>query len=179
MDANPALSIEVEVNNRASSLDKRDADVAVRMFRPQQPDLIARHLLDIPLGFYASTGYLARHGTPTTPEALLRHRLLGYDRDKQFENGAAELGWTLRNEDFYFRSDCMPMHLEMARHDGGIVATHRQVASMHGLVPIAAGITLPDLPLYLCCHRDVRHNRRIRLLVDFLAENLGHSLPAP
>ncbi len=172
MAENPALSVEVEVSNQASSLDKRDADVAVRMFRPRQPDLIAKHLTEIPLGFYASTGYLRRHGSPTTPEALLRHRLLGYDRDKQFEQGAAELGWTLRNEDFFFRSDFMPLHIETARHDGGIVATHRWLGESLQLSQVEPGITLPDLPIYLCCHRDVRHNRRIRLLMDFLSERL-------
>lgn len=172
MDANPALSVEIEVSNRATSLDKRDADIAIRMFPPQQPDLIARHLFDIPLGFYASARYFTKHGNPTTAEELFKHRLLGYDRDKQFENGAAQLGWPLRNEDFYFRTDCMPLHLEMARNGGGIVGTHRQLAESFGLVPINVGINLPHLPLYLCCHRDVKHNRRIRLLMDFLAERL-------
>ncbi|WP_127559375.1 LysR family transcriptional regulator [Saccharospirillum alexandrii] len=172
MDANPALSVEVEVTNKATSLDKRDADVAIRMFPPQQPDLIARHLFDIPLGFYASARYFAKHGNPTTAEALFQHRLLGYDRDKQFENGAAELGWPVRNEDFYFRTDNMALHLEMARHGGGIVGTHQQLAASLGLVSVEVEITLPKLPLYLCCHRDVKHNRRIRLLMDFLAEHL-------
>ncbi|HET8903036.1 MAG TPA: LysR family transcriptional regulator [Saccharospirillum sp.] len=172
MDANPALSVEVEVTNKATSLDKRDADIAIRMFAPQQPDLVARHLFDIPLGFYASTGYLARHGNPSTAEELFKHRLLGYDRDKQFEQGAASLGWQVRNEDFYFRTDSMPLHLEMARNGGGIVGTHRQLAAHFGLVPIGVDVLLPNLPLYLCCHRDVKHNRRIRLLMDFLAERL-------
>lgn len=172
LDANPALSVEIEVTNKATSLDKRDADIAIRMFAPQQPDLIARHLFDIPLGFYASDAYLAKHGNPTTLEALFKHRLLGYDRDKQFEQGAASLGWQVRNEDFYFRTDSMPLHLEMARNGGGIVGTHRQLAASFGLVPIGVEVMLPKLPLYLCCHRDVKHNRRIRLLMDFLAERL-------
>lgn len=173
MDTNPALSVEVEVTNKATSLDKRDADIAIRMFAPQQPDLIARHLFDIPLGFYASAGYLTKHGHPTSSEDLFKHRLLGYDRDKQFENGAAELGLKIRNEDFYFRTDSMPLHLEMARNGGGIVGTHRPLAESFGLVPINVDITLPQLPLYLCCHRDVKHNRRIRFLMDFLAERLN------
>lgn len=177
MDANPALSVEVDVSNKATSLDKRDADIAIRMFAPQQPDLIARHLFDIPLGFYASADYLAKHGNPTTLEALFKHRLLGYDRDKQFEQGAASFGWQVRNEDFYFRTDSMPLHLEMARNGGGIVGTHQQLAASFGLVPIGVDVMLPKLPLYLCCHRDVKHNRRIRLLMDFLAERLN-CLPA-
>lgn len=172
MDANPQLSLEIEVTNKASSLDKRDADIAIRMFPPQQLDLIARHLFDIPLGFFASADYFTKHGNPETITELFQHRVIGYDRDKQFEQGAAQLGWNLQNEDFYFRTDCMPLHIEMARQGGGIVATHQEVAESFGLVPVMADLKLPKLPIYLCCHRDVKHNRRIRLLMDFLAEHL-------
>ncbi|MFC3851724.1 LysR family transcriptional regulator [Salinispirillum marinum] len=172
MAANPQLSLEIDVTNKASSLDKRDADIAIRMFPPQQLDLIARHLFDIPLGFFASADYFAQYGNPQNAEALIQHRLLGYDRDKQFEQGAAQLGWNVRNEDFFFRTDCMPLHIEMARQGGGIVATHQEVAESFGLVPVIVDLKLPKLPVYLCCHRDVKHNRRIRLLMDFLAEHL-------
>jgi DNA-binding transcriptional LysR family regulator len=176
MDQYPQLSVEIEVSNKASSLDKRDADVAIRMFPPTQLDLITRHLFDIPLGFYASQAYLDKHGTPTTPEDLFTHRLLGYDRDKQFEHGGQAMGWSIRNEDFKFRSDFMPMHLATAKAGGGIVGTHSALCEQHGLVPIDVGITLPSLPVYLVCHRDVQHNQRIRVMMDFLAERLETAL---
>lgn len=173
LDSYPQLSVEIDVSNRASSLDKRDADVAIRMFPPTQLDLVTRHLFDIPLGFYASQEYLDKHGAPSTPEDLFEHRLMGYDRDKQFEDGGRALGWSLKNEDFYFRTDFMPMHLETAIHGGGIVGTHKALCEHAGLVAIDVGIPLPSLPIYLVCHRDVQHNRRIRVLMDFLAEQLS------
>lgn len=172
MDSYPELSVEIDVSNRASSLDKRDADVAIRMFPPTQLDLIARRLFDLPLGFYASRGYLEKHGTPESPEQLFQHRLLGYDRDKQFEDGARQMNWALKNEDFRFRTDFMPLHLEVARCGGGIVATHQTLCESVGLVPVNIGIELPKLPIYLVCHRDVQHNKAIRVLMDFLSEHL-------
>jgi DNA-binding transcriptional LysR family regulator len=175
-DTYPDLSVELDVSNRASSLDKRDADVAIRMFPPTQLDLIAKHLFDIPLGFYASQHYLDKHGTPSTPEDLLGHRLLGYDRDKQFENGSRELGWNLRNEDFKFRTDFMPVHLEVAAQGGGIVGTHRVLCEQRGMTYIDVGIELPSLPIYLVCHRDVQHNKRIRVMMDYLTEHLNQDI---
>jgi DNA-binding transcriptional LysR family regulator len=176
MDQFPQLSVEIDVSNRASSLDKRDADVAIRMFPPTQLDLISRHLFDIPLGFYASQTYLDKHGTPTSPQDLFAHRLLGYDRDKQFEHGAQALGWEIRNEEFKFRSDFMPMHMATAKAGGGIVATHKAICEQQGLVPIDVDINLPSLPIYLVCHRDVQHNKRIRVMMDFLANRLETAL---
>lgn len=173
MARNPALSLEVVVSNQATSLDKRDADVAIRMFAPAQQDLIARRLGELPLGFFASSEYLRRWGVPASPEELLQHRLLGYDRDKQLEQASAQLGWPLKNEDFLLRTDFQPLHLELARHHGGILVTHKVLGQRFELQPIDVGLTLPRLPVYLCCHRDVQHNRRIRLLMDYLAEQLS------
>ncbi|WP_086481920.1 LysR family transcriptional regulator [Oceanospirillum sanctuarii] len=172
MAQNPELSVEVVASNQATSLDKRDADVAIRMFAPQQQDLVARRLGEVSLGFFASKAYLDQYGVPDCPEALLKHRLLGYDRDKQLEQGSAQLGWPLKNEDFLLRTDFQPLHLELARYDGGILISHKTLAARFELLALDVGLTLPALPVYLCCHRDVQHNRRIRLLMDFLAEHL-------
>ncbi len=172
MDTYPEVSLEVEVSNQVSSLDKRDADVAIRMFPPTQQDLICRRLFDIPLGFFASSDYLRVNGTPDTAPALFQHRIIGYDRDRQFEKGGQELGWQIRNEQFLFRTDFMPMHLELARNHGGIVVSHKHLCEAFGLQEIKVGIDIPKLPLYLACHRDVQHNKKIRVLMDFLAEHL-------
>jgi DNA-binding transcriptional LysR family regulator len=172
----PLLQVEIEVSNAASNLDKRDADIAIRMFPPTQLDLIARHLFDLPLGFYASKEYLDRHGYPKNLDDLLQHRLLGYDRDKQFEEGGHSLGWDISNEDFMFRCDFMPLHLELAKRGGGIVVTHAALCEAYNLIPIEVGIDLPLLPIFLVCHRDVQHNKRIRVVMDFLAQNLEGAL---
>lgn len=173
----PDISLEIDVNNRAANIDKRDSDVAIRMFKPTQLDLVVRHLFDISLGFYASQSYLDHHGVPETSEDLFNnHRVLGYDRDTQFEQGAQKFNYNLRNEDFLFRTDFMPLQFETARHGGGIVVTHDTLCQSAGLVNINTDITLPLLPVYLVCHKDVQHNNRIRAMMDFLAEHLPQAL---
>lgn len=173
MQAYPQVSVEIEVSNRASNLDKRDADVAVRMFAPTQLDLICRHIFDIPLGFYASKQYLAQHGWPSGPSDLFAHRVLGYDRDPQFEDGGQQLGIPIKNEQFMLRTDFMPLHLELAKHHAGIVVSHKPVCEQAGLIEVCSELKLPALPIYLVCHRDVQHNKKIRVLMDFLAERLA------
>ena len=168
----PRLQVQVVVTNQITSLDKRDADIAIRMVRPQQQDLVMKHLCDIELGAYASDCYLKTAGCPTTPEEFSQHRLLGFDRDTQLEEGAAALGWSIKNEELYFRTDNMPLMIELASNGGGIVFTHSEVAEKVKLIPIDCGIEIPPLPVYLTCHRDVQHNQKIRSLMDFLADNL-------
>ncbi|CAG8998765.1 MAG: HTH-type transcriptional regulator HdfR [Candidatus Celerinatantimonas neptuna] len=172
----PDIYVEIEVNNHASNIDKRDTDIAVRMFQPTQTDLVARHLFDISLGLYASQRYLASVTLPKTPEDLFKLRVLGYDRDPQIEQGSQALGWDLHNEDFRFRCDCMPMHIELARNGGGIVITHADLAKQFQLQHIEIGFKLPKLPVFLVCHRDVQHNQKIRVMMDFLAQRLAGAL---
>lgn len=175
LDSHPNLQVQIVVTNQITSLDKRDADIAIRMHRPKQQDLVIKHLFDIELGAYASDAYLEKSGKPMTPEEFSNHRILGYDRDKQLEEGAAALGWDIKNDQLSFRTDNMPLLVELASHGGGIVFTHRDVAEKTSLKPIDCGLVIPSLPVYLACHRDVQHNNKIRGLSKFLADHLGKS----
>ncbi|GAD00710.1 LysR family transcriptional regulator [Agarivorans albus] len=172
METYSEVSLEIEVSNSASNLDKRDADVAIRMFPPTQLDLLCRKVSDIPLGFYASSEYLAKHGMPKDQTSLFSHRVLGYDRDPQFEVGARQLGMNIKNEQFLLRTDFLPLQLELAKQHAGITVTHKCLAEAAGLIEIELGFELPALPVYLVCHRDVQHNKKIRVLMDYLAEYL-------
>ncbi len=168
----PDVSVEIEVSNLATNIDKRDADVAIRMFQPTQMDLISRHLFDIPLGFYASKKYLEEHGVPRTAEELLNYDVIGYDRSLLFEEGGKDIGLNVKNENFKLRTDFSPLHLALACNDGGIVVSHKDISEAAGLLKINIDIELTPHPVYLVCHRDVQHNKRIRALMDFLAEHL-------
>ncbi|MGR5166340.1 LysR family transcriptional regulator [Vibrio astriarenae] len=175
LDSYPNLQVQVLVTNQITSLDKRDADIAIRMLRPKQQDLVMKHLFDIELGAFASEAYLTKAGTPKNPEELSNHRILGYDRDKQLEEGAASLGWDIKNDELFFRTDNMPLLVELASHGGGVVFTHQDVAEKACLKRIECGLNIPALPVYLACHRDVQHNNRIRLLMNFLTRHLGEA----
>ena len=54
----PEIQVEIDISNQSTSLHKRDADIALRMFRPTQPELIAKRLPNIELNFVASNDYL-------------------------------------------------------------------------------------------------------------------------
>lgn len=174
MQLYPEVFVEVEVTNKASSIDKRDADIAIRMFKPRQLDLIAQYLNELELGLFASKTYLRNNGTPKTVKQLFdeKHCLLGFDRDQKFIEGGRQLGFDIKNEQFSFRSDSIALQFELAKQNAGIVATHKNLAIKQGLQLLAIDIKLPSLPIYLVCHRDIHHNPRIRVMMSYLAKNL-------
>ncbi|MFT4561727.1 MAG: DNA-binding transcriptional LysR family regulator [Gammaproteobacteria bacterium] len=85
----PNVNIEIVISNLSSSLSKREADIALRMFRPTQPDFVARRLPDLEIGLFAHADYLSEHGEPTTIEEVLSCTLIGFDENRDFINSAA------------------------------------------------------------------------------------------
>jgi DNA-binding transcriptional LysR family regulator len=76
LDLYPDIRITLITTEQELDLAMREADVAIRLRTPTQPDLIQRKLFSMHFHAYASPEYLKRHGTPRTPEDLDAHRLL-------------------------------------------------------------------------------------------------------
>ncbi len=171
MAEHPDIEIEVEVSNSASNLLARDADIAIRMFRPTQNDLIARKLQDLPMGLYAHEAYVARHGTPETLQDLRQHVLVGQDRNPSLIEALDAAGLPLSPADFAFRSDSIIASISAIRAGVGIGPLHDGMAAhWSGLVRVLPDLPIPPLEVWLACHADVRHSRRIRMVMDALAD---------
>lgn len=173
MQENPGIEIELVVSNSAANLLQRDADVAIRMFRPTQNDLVARKIADLPLGFYGHHIYLSAHGEPQTLGDLRSHRLIGMDRETSLIDVGKMLGETFTHSDFAFRCDNILTHIEAIRSGFGIGVTHQGLAAhWPNVSQVLPGIPLPTLDLWIACHSEVRHNKRIRAVMDLLGEAL-------
>ncbi len=169
-EQHPHVQIELVISNQVSSLSKREADIALRMFRPSQPDLVAKRLPDMPLGFYAHRDYLQRHGIPANIEDFKNHTIIGYDENREFIEGAAQMGYTLRREDFPVRTDHLLAHMNLCRTGAGIIGTHVGLAQhWPELQRILEWVPLPALEFWIVCHSDVQFSSRIRALVQFLS----------
>jgi DNA-binding transcriptional LysR family regulator len=77
----PDIEVRLVVSTRLSNLMRREADLAVRSVRPDNPDLIARHLGRRTLGLYAAREYLEQRGRPGQHESLAGHDLVLYPRE--------------------------------------------------------------------------------------------------
>ncbi len=172
-DRYPEIEVELDISNAAANLLARDADVALRMFRPTQNDLIARKVVEIPVGFYAHRSYIASRGQPLGLEDLSEHSFIGFDRERYHIDAGKSFGLKLTPSDFSFRCDNIPAQVEATRVGMGIGILHQGLAAnMEGVERLLAEITLPPIEIWLAWHSDLRHNARIRLLVDFLADRL-------
>lgn len=169
----PEITVELVVSNAVSNLLKREADIALRMVQPDQGSVIAKRVGQVTIGTYAHRDYLRRHGMPKQPADLLAHDLISGDRDDALERGAAALGLPLPKERIVLRTDDLIAYSAAIRAGLGIGFISDYVGRADNtLVPLLPMLQIPPLPLWLVVHREIRSNRRIKAVYDFLGSHL-------
>lgn len=169
--SHPDVQVELVIDNRSADLRRREADIAVRMFQPSQPDLLARRIGQVSLGLFASESYLARCGMPAHLGDRQGHTLVGFDQDPDWAKQIADLGLTSR--DFSFRTDSLVAQVQAAVDGVGIAGTHVRIARRLGLVPVLSELPLEPLPVWLVSHAELRTSPAVRVVFDALAEALS------
>ena len=172
-EAHPELAIELVLSNRIENLLTREADIAVRMVRPDQDALVARHIGEIPLGLFARRDYLERHGAPQSLADLAQHAVIGFDRDELSVRGvAAQLGPIDRNS-FALRTDNQLAHLAAIRAGFGVGVCQVGLAKRDpSFVRVLRDQFAAKLDTWLAMHEDLKETRRCRVVFDALAEGL-------
>jgi len=172
----PDVQVDLVSSNQISNLLRREADIAIRMVRPEQGSLVARKIGDVELGAYAHRSYLSRCGTPLAPMELLQHALIGSDADTAILQGFAAMGYPAEREMFVLRSDDFIVQWQAVRAGMGIgfVADYMARTDPDVVAVLPRLLKIPPLPMWLAVHREIHTNPRIRAVYDFLADALPH-----
>lgn len=169
----PALTLELVCTNRVQDLLQREADVAVRMLAPAQEALVARHVGEVPIGLYAHRDYLARRGTPATPQELAGHSLIGFDAELPYLRAATQRYPQWRRAAFALRSDSDLAQLALLRAGAGIGVCHAALARRDkALVRVLGEHFAPALPVWITMHEDLRASARCKAVFDALVRCL-------
>lgn len=173
----PHIAIELLPSDSVENLLLREADIAVRMFRPTQLELIARKIGESPLIACAHASYLQRRGAPQTIADLAAHDLIGFDRSTQMIDVAQTLGFAMTRESFAFRTDSQTAIWQLLTAGVGIsFAQECLINTTPGMVALLPELKLPPLEVWLTTHRELFTSRRIRAIYDRLAETLPAAL---
>ena len=176
-EAEPEIEIELVASNATDNLLQREADIAVRMYRPTQSDVIARSMGAIETGVFASADYLARRGCPAHAEELLAHDVVGYDRADTVIRGFRAAGVEVDRHFVAFRSDDQVVAWRMVVEGFGIGFMQARIGEAEPRVRrILPELELPGLTMWITAHSELKTNRRIRRVYDFLGAAL-ESIP--
>jgi DNA-binding transcriptional LysR family regulator len=165
----PALCIEVLVDNRAVNLVRREADIAVRMFRPEQPDLIAKKVGTMYMGLYGSREYFARRGEPQTKEDLKDHTLVGFDESMSQRPPVQRLEAMFTRDRIVHRSTSFIGQFQATLAGIGL-GVHECISADADpqLKRVLPGDVNHPLEVWLVTHEDMRRSPRVRAVFDYL-----------
>ncbi len=172
-DRYPTIRLEMIADNTAANLVRREADIAIRMFRPNQSDLIAKRVGTIVYGLFASPEYLERHGTPTSILSLRHHYAVAADEALMDLSREA---WQRYERAFgkrriVYRSNSFLAQISAVRAGIGIgVIACNAGGDDPGLVRVLREHINFENELWLVAHAELKRNARIRAVYDFLSE---------
>ena len=170
----PGIEIELVTSNQAADLARREADIAIRNFRPKHPDLVGRKLRDSTGHFYAAPSYIEREGPFDTAEDLQRAEIFAFDRTDMMIDGLKAFGMHVRREQFPIVSANHLVQWELCKQGAGICMMMDEIGEPEPAVrKVLTSLPSLPVPMWIVCHRELRNSRRLRLVFDRLAEGLA------
>lgn len=169
----PKIQIELVVSNEVSDLRRREADIALRNFEPDQPDLIAKKIKEVPARFYATPGYLERLGKPVNIERLQHADFIAFANRNILINTLKSYGLLLSEKNFPILTENYIAHWQLVKQGLGLGIMPEEIGDADDEV-VRALDELPPLtfPIWLTTHRELRTSRRVKLVYDLLAQEL-------
>lgn len=175
----PDITLDLVASDKTENLLFGEADIAIRMYRPRQLDMVARHIGNVGLGLFGAKSYLARRGAPTS-ETLMQHDFVGYDRNEEIIRGFRAQGREVDRDFFSVRTDSQTAYWELVRAGCGL--GFGQTA--HGLADplleqVMFDIHIPPLEVWLTAHERVRRVPRVARVWEVLADRLATYCDTP
>ena len=178
LEAYPEVSVSLLLDDAELDLAMREADVAIRMHPPKQPDLVQRHLLAMQWHVCASPDYLKKHGVPKRPEDLDAHRLILFGNHHP---PVPDINWLAEAG----RRPGNPRRAlsEVITEDADLLAIRSglgigavpdwAMAENPDLVRVLTDLKGPKVDVYFVYPEELRNSKRVAVFRDFLLARLA------
>lgn len=179
-DEHPDIQLTVLLDDRILNLSMREADAAIRLYKPEQPDLIQRQLTTLRFHIAASPAYLEKHGRPKDLKDLQNHTLIGFPENVPAP--FADPNWLFRvagvdpeDHNNLLMMNSMYAIQRAVESSAGIAALpHYMFHNNPDLEVILPEAERSGVDVYFVYPEERRHSKRIAIFRDFLLETLRH-----
>ncbi|MGB5809039.1 MAG: LysR family transcriptional regulator [Polyangiales bacterium] len=173
----PGIELDLICTHRDVNLARREADIALRLSRPTQDDLVIKRLASVDLGLYASSEYVGRRGTPN--ESFEGHDLVMFADRRPFHRENTWLETRAANARIAVRVDSVSAMYSAIVGGAGIALLPCLIADRdERLVRVPLSGAPEPRQIWQTVHKDVRQSARIQAVVEFLGGVLGGHLQA-
>jgi DNA-binding transcriptional LysR family regulator len=171
----PEIILDINCTSRSVNLGRREADIALRLARPHEDNVVTRRLASIPLSLYASRDYLAQYGLPENAEHSLRgHRAILFGNSRAFLLENAWFESRLSEARIVLRSDSVSSIYSATMAGLGLALLPRAVADGEATLRRIETHTGPEpRVVWQTVHEDLQKSAKIRAVLDFFASIIG------
>ena len=171
----PGIEIEIISTNDESNLNRREADIAIRSFRPSQPELIVKKLYDAKGHLYAATTYLQRLGNPKSIAELKNANFIDIEKSGRLLSLLNSQGFNLSSHNFPVVTKNHIVQWELVKHGVAICGTLEEIGDREPLVErvVVPGLDPITAEVWIVTHKELRTNRRVRMVFDFLVSEFA------
>jgi DNA-binding transcriptional LysR family regulator len=181
LEVYPDVTVDLLLDDRELDLSMREADVAIRMAPPRQPELIQRHLMTVHMHVYAAPSYIKRYGLPKSPEDLEQHKVIVYGEETK--PPVPDVNWLLKlgmKGDGLRRPNLTVNNvyaIQRAAQAGlGLAALPEfMVQGTSNLVRVMPDIEGPRIDAYFVYPEELRNSKRIQVFRDFLLRKVAET----
>ena len=174
LDLYPDIQLQLILANEELDLTMRQADCAIRLRQPQQPDLIQRRIFTVHFHLYASPAYVNKYGKPETIADLDKHRIVTWgdpvpahlsDVNWLESAGKAEGERRLANLRI---NDILSIKRAVQRGAGIAMLPDYMIGKDTGLVQLMPETEVPSFDTYFCYPDAMKNQVRLHVFRDFL-----------
>ncbi|MDX1737355.1 MAG: LysR family transcriptional regulator [Alphaproteobacteria bacterium] len=177
----PEVELHLILSDTEVDLAMRQADVAIRMAAPRQPDLIQRPLMTVRHKVYAADEYIEKFGAPKNAEDLDNHRIITFGDDTP--SPVSTINWLIHSGESLDRPRTPVLQVNniygiyrAARSGLGIASIPEyMIPEDSNLTQILPELEGPPIPAYFVYPEEMRHSKRITVFRDFLLRKVAES----
>ncbi len=169
----PGIQLDIVASNAIRDLRRREADIAIRNVRPEEPDLIGKLIGNDSGTLFGTPEHIAKMKTQDDPFDLSGLSLIGFSETEQFLTQLAALGLKVKDAQIPVIADNHIVHVALTNLGLGLGAFPVGFGDAQpGLERALPGKAIFEYPVWLVAHRELHTNRRVRLVYDLVAEML-------
>jgi DNA-binding transcriptional LysR family regulator len=170
-EQHPDVRVQLDASTQMLSLAKREADIAVRNVRPDNPDLIARRLARWPVGLFASQAYIDARGVPEQGRAFEGHDLVVYQPYLQGNKEVTLVGEPISRGRIVASLGSSLLLRRSITAGLGVGEMTVPMGERDGLVRLWPERSRPQTyEVWLVTHADLRHTARVRVVIEQIVE---------
>lgn len=179
IDLFPEIDISLILSDGSLDLSMREADVAIRMARPKQPDLVQRLLVTVQSHVYAAPEYLSSRGAPNSAEDLSEHSIIVYGQDAP--PPVASINWLIdagadpeqRRKPILQLNNLYGIYRAVRSGLGIAALPDYMIPEASNLVRILPKLAGPSIETYFVYPEELRQSKRVSVFRDFLLRKVA------